>query len=450
MSKALKILVIGKSGRLDAILTALYRSGRDKKLFVLSEVRNPGLVAKANVTVGKTDDREGVIKLAREIRPDFAVIGPEEPLAAGIVDCLRELGIPCVGPSQALARLESSKSFTRTLLSKHGIAGNPEYRVFRTSDGIAEYLRRLGDFVIKPDGLTGGKGVRVSGDHLQTTDEGFDYAQTLLRESGVVLIEEKLDGEEFSFQSFCDGRHVVDMVPVQDHKRALAGDHGLNTGGMGSYSCEDHLLPFLTTDDIRTASRINRDVARALLNDTAEEYKGILYGSFMLTRKGLKVVEYNARFGDPEAMNVLSILKTDFIDICLGIVEGTLDKIPVEFANKATVCKYVVPRGYPDKPVKGEPILLDDTGTDRAQLYYAAVNDRDGHLLLTGSRAVAYVGVADTLAEAERIAEKAAASVRGPVVHREDIGTSALIQKRVDHMRSLKSEKPEKALAGAF
>jgi phosphoribosylamine---glycine ligase len=450
MSKALRILLIGKSGRLDAILTALYRSGRDKDLFVLSEVSNPGLVAKAKITKGQTDDRELVKRLASEIRPDFAVIGPEEPLAAGIVDCLRELRIPCVGPVQDLARLESSKSFTRALLSKYGIEGNPEYRVFRTSDGIAEYLRQLGDFVIKPDGLTGGKGVKVSGDHLQTVKEGIDYANALLRESGIVLIEEKLDGEEFSFQSFCDGRHVIDTVPVQDHKRALPGDRGPNTGGMGSYSCEDHLLPFLSTDDIRTASRINRDVARALLEETGTEYKGILYGSFMLTKTGVKIVEYNARFGDPEAMNVLSILKTDFVDICLGIIEETLDRIPVEFTKKATVCKYVVPKGYPDKPVRGEPILLGDNGTGRAQLYYAGVNlEKDGNLLLTGSRAVAYVGVADTLAEAEQIAEKAAASVSGLVVHRHDIGTAALIQKRMDHMRSLKSENRPKAFAGA-
>jgi phosphoribosylamine--glycine ligase len=209
---------------------------------------------------------------------------------------------------------------------------------------------------------------------------------------------------------------------------------------MGSYSCEDHRLPFLTPDDLNTASRINREVAAALLEETGEEYKGILYGSFIKTAGGLRIIEYNARFGDPECLNILSILETDFADICVAIIAGTLDRVPVVFSRKATVCKYVVPEGYPDAPVRnveiGIPPELRETNDLR--IFYGAVSEQPGQKpIMTGSRAIAFVGIGDTLAEAERIAENAASRITGPVFHREDIGTDALLQKRIDHMTSL-------------
>jgi phosphoribosylamine--glycine ligase len=254
------------------------------------------------------------------------------------------------------------------------------------------------------------------------------------------VIEEKLDGEEFSLQSFCDGSHIVDMVVVQDHKRAEEGDRGPNTGGMGSYSCQDHRLPFLSDDDVRAASAINAAVARALLLDTGEKYRGILYGGFMLTRHGVRLLEYNARLGDPEALNVLSLLKTDLVDICEAIIRGHLDRVPVAFEPLATVCKYVVPKGYPDCPVKGERIDLARVPeeSDRLKYYFAAIDERPDGLYLTGSRAVGFVGIGATLGEAEEIAEKAASAVGGPVYHRSDIGTGQLIRLRVEHIRKIR------------
>lgn len=426
----MKPAVIGKDGRTSALMAAFRKSPRVKSDIVcLSTGKSSG-----------GDIIAEVLAAAREHRPDFVFIGPEEPLALGVVDALQqELGIPCVGPTRKLARLEWSKAFTRELLRRHRIPGNPEYRIFRDPEGVEAYCKDLGEFVVKPDGLTGGKGVKVSGTHLQSAREAAAYAEELLRaRHEAVVVEERLDGEEFSLQSFCDGAHVADMVVVQDHKRAYDGDLGPNTGGMGSYSCEDHRLPFLSEEHRQAASAINAAVAAAIASETREPYKGILYGGFMLTRHGIRLLEYNARFGDPEALNVLSVLRTDFVDICEAMIRGTLDQVTVEFDRLATVCKYVVPQGYPEHPVTNERVNLARVAKDpRLRYYLAAVDERPDGLYLTGSRAIGFVGIGTTLDEAESVAEEAVTAVDGPVYHRKDIGTRALIQQRCEHVRRI-------------
>lgn len=448
MHRPVSILIVDKSGRADCALEAFYKSPRKKRLFVFSEVMNPGFIAKAvDVKTGRTENANDVVAYAKQVDADFVFIGPEEPLAAGLVDALREAGIPAVGPVRELARLETSKSFTRDLLHRYKIPGNPEYCTFRNMTGLREYLRERGTFVVKPDGLTGGKGVKVSGEHLQSIDEAVQYCQELF-ESGqeAIVIEERLDGEEFSFQSFCDGVHLAHTIPVQDHKRALNGDLGPNTGGMGSYSCEDHLLPFLSREHVAQARKTNELVASALSEEmrgkspqshgSPEEYKGILYGSFILTKKGLRVIEYNARFGDPEIMNVLPLLKSDFIDVCEAIISGNLDQIQISFRHSATVCKYIVPEGYPISPWSGTEIRLDrvPAPSDGLRIYYAAVKGDGNRLILTNSRAIAMVGIGATLKRAEEIAEDAASKVEGRVFHRSDIGTAELIARRISHI----------------
>jgi len=439
----IKPALIGKDGRTSAIEWCLRKSPRLAKEegmpIRLSEWKN----------VSPEKAKEEVLRRALEEKPDFVIVGPEEPLAAGIVDALEGIGIPCIGPKESLARLESSKAFTRKLVSKYGIPGNPEYRVFGKLDGIEKYLHKLGDYVIKPDGLTGGKGVKISNAQLFSIQEALQYCQELFRQHSVVVIEEKLDGEEFSLQSFCDGTHVVDMVVVQDHKRVGEGDTGPNTGGMGSYSCEDHSLPFLRPGDLQKASEINKLVAGALFKETGEKYKGILYGGFMATRNGIRLLEYNARFGDPETLNVLSVLKTDFIDICEAIIEEKLHELPITFEERATVCKYVVPDGYPDRPVKEKMIDLSKVSKEskKLKIYNAAVEETGNGLKLTGSRAVAFVGIGSDLEEAQAIAEEAASAVKGPVFHRKDIGTHELIQHRIAHMRSLELKASAETLA---
>jgi len=434
----IKIGLVGYDGRTTAISAALRRRS-DVEVRVLSTWKGPD---------AWENPMDEVREKALEFRPEFVVIGPEEPLApkdprdVGVVDMLQnELGIPCVGPTKSLARLEASKAFTRSLLAEFGIPGNPKYRVFSSMQGIKEWIESLDGYVVKPDGLTGGKGVQVSGVDIFDIDQALDYCAKVLASYPVrvVVVEEKLDGEEFSLMSFCDGDHVVDMVPVQDHKRLSEGDLGPNTGGMGSYSCEDHSLPFLSPEILAQASEINALVGRALKKKTGQPYKGILYGGFMVTAEGLRLLEYNARFGDPETMNVLSVLETDLTDIFRAIINGTLDKLKIEFSRKATVCKYVVPEGYPDDPIKDVKIDLSDVPADSSCLRFdAAVKQRpDGFFYLTGSRAIAFVGIGNDLSEAESHAERAASAVHGPVFHRKDIGTRDLIQKRVRHLNEL-------------
>lgn len=240
--------------------------------------------------------------------------------------------------------------------------------------------------------------------------------------------------------SFVDGKHVVDMIPVQDHKRAFDGDRGANTGGMGSYSDANHLLPFLTKKDLEDAHEITARVAQALFEETGVLFKGIMYGGFIAVKDGVKLIEYNARFGDPEAMNVLPILKTDFVEICEAILRGTLDRVKVDFEALATVCKYIVPEGYPDKPRAGEKILVAGSGEakDKLRMYYASVDQREDGLFLSSSRAIAFVGIADTIEDAEALAEKACVAVKGPVFHRRDVGTKELITKRVEMLEHVR------------
>jgi phosphoribosylamine--glycine ligase len=312
------------------------------------------------------------------------------------------------------------------------IKGCPLYRVFHSLEDAVSFIESYdGDLVVKPIGLTGGKGVRIMGEQVDRAG-AISYVRSL---NGEAVIEERLLGEEFTLQAFVDGNHLVPMPLVQDHKRAHEGDTGPNTGGMGSYSLPDHMLPFVTKPDYSHALDIMKEVVAAM-GRTGQPYKGILYGQFMNTADGPKVIEFNARFGDPEAMNVLSLLTSDLSEIVSRIAEGSLSKTQVTFAPKATVCKYLVPDGYPDAPHAGETITLGkDSG---ALLYYANVEQNGGQLVTQSSRTLAYVGIGDTLEAAEQSAEKAASSVKGRVFYRRDIGTRALLDRRVAHMKELR------------
>jgi len=439
------ILLIGNGAREHALAEAIARSSQKPKLFSFMKANNPGIASLSEkIKLGSYADLDAIAEFARVNKIEFAVIGPEDPLNNGVVDTLAGIGIPSVGPTQSLARLETSKSFTRHLVSKYNIPGNPRYRVFHSMDGVEAFLHELDAVVLKPDGLTGGKGVQVQGDHFETKKDALKLCEQILAGGSPLVIEEKFDGEEFSLQCFCDGNTVVGTPLVQDHKRRFDGDKGPNTGGMGSYSLANHLLPFLKPRDLQDALEITRRVAAALLKETGQPYKGVMYGGFIATRDGVRLLEYNARFGDPEAMNILPLLKTDFVEVCRHIVAGVLDRLNIEFESKATVCKYVVPKGYglpadhPDAAAARAKIEVGDVG--RAKLYYASVDQREDGLYLSASRAIGIVGIADTLAEARAIAQDGVKAVRGPVAYREDIGTDALIQKRMDHMKKIRGE----------
>lgn len=434
-----KILVIGSGAREHAIVRALDKSDREKQIYCLASNMNPGIAQLCDeLIVGNINDPDFVVSYAQEIAATLAIIGPENPLANGVANALWEAGVKVVGPKKDLAQLETSKAFTRDLLKEYNIPGGPKYQTFNSIDGVAEFLNELGEnYVVKYDGLAGGKGVKVSGDHLYSHSEAITYCKELVEKGGEFVIEEKFIGEEFSLMSFCDGDSLKHMPAVQDHKRAYEGDTGPNTGGMGTYSDANHSLPFLQESDIAEAHAINLATGKALKNKFGEEYKGVLYGGFMATASGVKLIEYNARFGDPEAMNVLSVLESDFIDICNAIADGTLDQIDVRFANKATVCKYTVPEGYPDSPVKNKPIDVSKIENPDG-LFYASVDFKGADLVESGSRTIAVVGIADTISEAEAVAEKEVSAVKGPLFHRTDIGTAELVQKRIDHMNELR------------
>lgn len=436
----MNILIIGSGAREHAIAKALNRSPKKPDIYCYATSNNPGIeILTQDYCVGNISEAEKILQVAKKWQIDFAIIGPEAPLEKALADVLWDNGIPVIGPKQKLAQIETSKAFTRDLLTKYQIPGSPLYGVFNDLLEAKRFLEGLGEdnYVVKANGLMGGKGVKVGGVHLHSFEEAYQFCKEILANRQSVVIEQKLIGEEFSLLCFCDGHTLVHFPAIQDHKRAFINDEGPNTGGMGSYSDTDHKLPFLTDQDIEDAKKINQAMVDALNKEFGEKYIGILYGSFMATKDGVSLIEFNARFGDPEAMNALSLLESDFVDICQAMVTGKLSSDLVRFAKLATVCKYAVPLGYPDDPLKN--VEIDVTAIQHPEnLYLAAVDVRDGKLYATGSRTVAVVGMAKTIAEAEKIAESEIQRVKGPLFHREDIGTDALVNKRVKHMQELR------------
>ncbi len=435
-----KVLIIGHGAREHVIGETLVRDGAALHAFMSS--KNAGLedLSQGRIKIHSEMDFKEIIDYIKLKNIDFVVIGPEAPLVVGIVDAIEKIGTPCIGPRIEAAQLEGSKLFTRALLEKYKITSNIRSKSFSSMENVESYLKDLGveNIVIKPDGLTGGKGVKVYGDHLFSKQDILDYCQTLVKQKSPFLIEEKIEGEEFTLQTFVDGKNVVGTPLVQDHKRAYEDDTGPNTGGMGSYSMENHLMPFITQNDVDEALEDMKKVIAAVKAETGVEYKGFLYGGYMKTVKGIKLIEFNSRLGDPEAMNVLPILKTDFIDVCMGIINGNL-KSNIEFENKATVCKYLAPEGYPGSPKKDELVKIDKNKLKQigARYYYASVYRKGDEIYTTTSRAIGVIGIANDLESAEKIAEQGIGCISGKLFYRKDIGTSLLLKKRVDHMNSL-------------
>jgi phosphoribosylamine--glycine ligase len=434
------VLVVGHGAREHVIGEALVNSGA--KLFAFMSFRNAGLdeLSESRFKIHSETDFKEIIEYCINQKIDFVVIGPEAPLVVGIVDAIEKSGIPCVGPKIEAAQLEGSKIFTRGLLEKYNIPSNVSSKHFYYMEGIDSYLKDVGqeNIVIKPDGLTGGKGVKIYGEHLFSKKDILDYCQELIQKRSGFLLEEKCEGEEFTLQTFVDGNKVVATPLVQDHKRAYENDLGPNTGGMGSYSCSDHLMPFINKVDVDHALKDMTKVINAVKKETGIEYKGFLYGQFMKTAKNIKLIEFNVRFGDPEAMNVLPLLKNNFIDICMDIIDGNLPS-NIEFERKATVCKYLAPEGYPKTPRKDTLIEIDHQNLAKigAKCYYASVYKEQDRVYTTTSRAIGILGIADNLEKAEKIAERGVECIKGGLFHRKDVGTLKLLQKRIDHMKSL-------------
>ncbi|MFP4590040.1 MAG: phosphoribosylamine--glycine ligase [Halobacteriales archaeon] len=436
------VLLIGGGGREHAIASAVAASEREHELHAVAGNRNPGIVALADSfeSVDETDPR-AVVDRAEAVDATVALVGPEAPLAAGVSDALERAGVYAFAPSQADARIETDKAWQRSFMREHDISGCPDFETFDDPESTAAYLREVdGDVAVKPTGLTGGKGVRVTGDQLST-----DEAVTYVLESGFDewVVEERLVGEEFTLQAFVADGDLRLTPAVQDHKRAFEGDRGPNTGGMGSYSDATAVLPFMTTAEYQAAAGILRETVSAL-----PTYRGVLYGQFMLTADGPKVVEFNARFGDPEAMNTLPVLQTDFLEIATAPREGR--SLPaLAFDDRATVCKYAVPEGYPTDPAGGTRVAVDESTVARVnarhaeagaevRLFYASVDQRDDGLYTTTSRSFAVVGLAGSITDAEAVASAALDGVGDGLRVRHDVGTDELVQRRIDHMAELR------------
>jgi len=437
--KLTNCLIIGHGAREHVIGETLVNSGAN--LFSFMSFKNAGLEdLSTKIKIHSETDFKEIIDFCKENNIDFAVIGPEAPLVVGIVDALEKGGIPCIGPKIEAAQLEGSKVFARNLLEKYKIKSNVKSKVFDSMDGIERYIKDFGEenLVVKPEGLTGGKGVKVYGDHLFSRTDVLEYCQELTNNNNRFLLEEKCVGEEFTLQTFVDGKTVIGSPLVQDNKRAYEDDKGPNTGGMGSYSMEDHLMPFIIQKDVDMALEDMKKTVAAVKTETGVEYKGFLYGQFMKTANGLKLIEYNSRLGDPEAMNVLPLLKGNLVDICWSIINGNLHQ-NYEFEKKATVCKYLAPEGYPVNPKKDEVIKIntEKINKTRAKYYYASVYREGEKIFTTTSRAMGVLGIAESLEEAEKIAEAGVGCIEGRLFHRKDVGTRKLLQKRISHMNSI-------------
>jgi len=398
---------------------------------------NPGIQTVVNShAMGELDDVSTITSFARECGADLVLPTTAAPLAAGLVDNLEEAGISVFGPPRQAARLEFDKAFTRDFLKRYDIGYQPAYACFNDRASAETYAETLNwDVAVKPIGLTDGLGVRVAGDQLRGPDEIRTYIKEVLAGCGddcpAVIIEERLVGVEFTLQCLVNGSTVIPTPLVQDFKKLLPGDLGPNTASMGSYSGPGHLLPYITQNDYDTALGLIRRTVAEFLKETGVPCRGFLYGQFMLTGNGPVLIEYNFRPGDPEWMDIMTRLEDPLFDTILSLMNGETPS--PSFSSSATVCKYLVPPGYPesyDLPLQVDVDLstLENLGV---QVYHSAGLDPETGLLHVGSeRGIAVIAEGSTIPEANERVESAIETIEGTFVHRSDIGTTELIMRK--------------------
>jgi len=414
--------VIGGGGREHALVWKLKQSSHATQLFCAPG--NPGIAELAECVPIAANAIAELMEFATSQQIDLTVVGPEDPLTQGIVEQFRERGLRIFGPNQAAAQLEGSKAFAKSLMAKCGIP-TAGYAEFDDYEKALQYVRKQGvPIVIKADGLAAGKGVTVA----QSLDEA-EGALTAAMQHKVfgaagtrVIVEEFMIGEEMTVLAFSDGHTVKPMIPSQDHKPVFDGDRGPNTGGMGAYAPVPHLQRYLP----EIQSRILEPMVAAL-QDEGIVYQGVLYAGLMITTEGPKVVEFNVRFGDPEAQAVLPLLQTDLIEIIDVILDQRLDTLDLQWSQNASLCVVAAAEGYPGPPVKGTPIGLPETPGDSLQIFHAGTAEYDGQLVANGGRVLGITAWADDLSDAREQAYACLEQVRFPGMHfRQDIGLKAL------------------------
>lgn len=418
----MKVLVIGGGGREHAVCKKLSESKDVTE--ILCAPGNAGIAQVARcIPEVKATDIEGIVALAQREKVDFVCVTPDDPLALGCVDKLEAAGIPAFGPTAYAAQMEASKIFSKNLMRKYGIP-TAKSEIFTEMDKALAYLDTQGaPIVVKADGLALGKGVVVAA----TVEEAKQAVVEMMQggkfgQSGArVLIEECMVGREVTVLCFCDGKTIVPMKASQDHKRALDGDKGPNTGGMGAFAPSP-----LYTEEI--AERTEREILLPTLHAMNAEgftFKGVLYVGLMLTAEGPKVVEYNARFGDPETQVVLPRLKTDFVDVINAVIDEKLDELEIEWIPEACACVVMASGGYPQSYPKGLEITgLDENGqAEGVTVYHAGTKLENGKLLTNGGRVLGVTATAETLDEALEKAYAAVEKIHFDGAHyRHDIG----------------------------
>ena len=422
----MKLMVIGGGGREHAIVKALKQNPDVETIYCLPG--NGGIAADAECVNIGAKDIPAQVEFAKTNGIDYAVVAPDDPLALGAVDALTEAGIPCFGPDAKAAVIESSKVFSKNLMKKYGIP-TAEYEVFTNlEDALAYVESHDAPLVVKADGLALGKGVIIA----ETRDEAKEAVRSMMEdkifgESGSqVVIEEFLTGPEVSVLSFTDGETVVPMVSSMDHKRAMDGDEGLNTGGMGTVAPNPYYTAEVAKECMDT---IFLPTIRAMKTE-GRPFRGCLYFGLMITPKGPKVIEYNCRFGDPETQVVLPLLKSDLLTVMQATTNGTLAETPVEFSGESACCVIMASAGYPQSYEKGFAITASEEAAKH--IYIAGAKLSDGKLLTSGGRVLGVTATAETLEEAVKEAYRLTGEVHFEnAFYRKDIGKRALAAKEV-------------------
>lgn len=422
----MNILVVGGGGREHAIIMKLAESPKTEKIFCAPG--NGGISQFAECFDVSATDLDGQLELAKKLNPDYVFVAPDDPLAMGLVDKLNDAGFKTFGPQKSAAIIEASKVFSKNLMKKYGIP-TADYEVFDDPKKADEYIKKKNKFpiVIKADGLALGKGVIIAED-MKTAEDAIKsiMIDRKFGESGSeIVVEEFLTGPEVSVLSFTDGKTVVPMISSMDHKRALDGDKGLNTGGMGTVAPNPYYTKEIADECMK---KIFIPTINAM-NSEGRTFKGCLYFGLMITADGPKVIEYNSRFGDPEAQVVLPLLESDFDDIIEAVWNGTLDKCEVKFKDSSAACVMLASGGYPTSYKKGYEIHgLDEKGQiEGSFVYHSGTKLENGKYYTAGGRVLGITSVAPTLKEA---LDKSYASIKNiswqDMHYRKDIGQRAL------------------------
>jgi phosphoribosylamine--glycine ligase len=416
----MKALLVGGGGREHALAWKLLRD--DPSLEIIAAPGNPGIAELGRCVPVGASDITALVALARSERPDLTIVGPEAPLAEGIVDAFRGDGLPIFGPSAAAARIESSKSFAKALMLEAGVPTARAER-FTDPDAAKRAARAYGaPVVIKASGLAAGKGVLI----CHSIAEADDAIDAMLRghvfggAGDEILVEEYMEGEELSIFAITDGAAVLPMLPAQDHKRLLEGDRGPNTGGMGAYAPVSLGTPELVDNVVE---RVFNPTLHAL-RMRGTPFTGLLYAGLMIGASGPRVVEFNCRFGDPEAEALLPLMRSDLLGPCLAAARGEpLAGLELEWSGCHAVTTIVAAEGYPDAPRKGEPITLPEPGSGVHIFHAGTARAANGTLVTAGGRVLAVTAVADTLAAAQKASARTAGEIQfAGKQYRTDIG----------------------------